>query len=45
LQKQDKVEREAGDEAVENEGVRDFLEGGKDARGGAEEVVNNLKFD
>ena len=39
---QDGVEEEAGDETVEDLRVRDFLEGGEDADGAAEEVVEYL---
>ena len=42
LQEENKVERKASNEAVEDEWVVDFLEGGEDARGGTEEVVDDL---
>lgn len=43
LKGEDGVECESSHEAVENELVVHFLEGGKDARQGAEEVVENLE--
>lgn len=43
LQGEDGVEREAGDEAVEDDFVGDFLQGGEDAREGAEEVGEDLR--
>ena len=43
LQEEDEVERKAGDEAVEDERVVNFLESGEDARGGAEKVVDDLE--
>lgn len=42
LDSKEGVEGEAGDEAVEDEGVVDFGEGGVDAGEGAEEVVHDL---
>lgn len=39
---EDQVEGKAGDKAVENELVFDFLESGKDAGEGSEEVVEDL---
>lgn len=43
LQEENEVERKASNEAVEDERVVDFLEGGEDSRGGPQEVVDNLK--
>lgn len=43
LQEEDEVERKAGDEAVKDERVVNFLECGEDAGSGAEEVVDDLK--
>jgi len=42
LDEEDDVQGEAGDEAVQDERVWDFLEGGEDAGEGAEEVVDDL---
>ena len=42
LQREDGVEGEAGDEAVEDDFVGDFLQGGEDAGEGAEEVGEDL---
>jgi len=44
LQGEDGVEREAGDEAVEDDFVGDFLQGGEDAGEGAEEVGEDLRL-
>jgi len=44
LQREDGVEGEAGDEAVEDDFVGDFLQGGEDAGEGAEEVGEDLCF-
>jgi hypothetical protein len=44
LQGEDGVEREAGDEAVEDDFVGDFLQGCEDAREGAEEVGEDLRL-
>lgn len=43
LKSENGVEDEARNEAVEDELVVDFLEGRKDAREGAEEVVEDLE--
>lgn len=43
LDREDGIERETGDEAVQNQWVGDFLEGGEDAGEGAEEVVEDRK--
>ena len=42
LQRKDGVEGKAGDEAVEDDFVGDFLQSCKDAREGAEEVGEDL---
>ena len=42
LQSQDEVQREAGKEAVEDQVVGDFLDGGEHTGGGAEEVGEDL---
>jgi hypothetical protein len=43
LKGDDGIECESGDEAVQDELIVHFLEGSKDARQGAEEVVENLE--
>jgi hypothetical protein len=42
LQEEDEIQREARNEAVQNERVINFLKRGEDARERAEEVVDNL---
>ena len=44
LRSQDRVEGEAGDEAVQDELVVDFLQGREDARQRADEVVEDLQI-
>ena len=44
LQREDGIEGEAGDEAVEDDLVGDFLQGREDAGEGAEEVGEDLCF-
>ena len=44
LQSEDGVEGEAGDEAVEDDFVGDFLQGCEDAGEGAEEVGEDLRL-
>lgn len=43
LAEEDGVEGETRNEAVQDEGIVDFLEGGEDAREGAKEVIDDLR--